>query len=367
MNILFVGEAISGFGGIETVLKKVTHFLTNDKEASNNYTLYFLCRDDRMEKNWLQGLNVVCHHSGIKISFFRRMSYVCALAKFIVQNQPDIVIAFDSPSCRFSSLAIKKSNSKVPVVSWVHYSLDHKKHSKQVLLANYHLAISSGIKQQLLERGVSADRIALIFNPISRVTQVIPRPDNSQPAVFIYVGRLKFEGQKRIKDMLDAFSGLNQKWECHFIGDGSDRLKCQEYAHKQGVDENVHWHGWQNNPWGYIQNNIPAVTALLLTSSFEGFGMVLAEAMSFGIYCVSSDCPSGPADIIKNNINGTLFKPMDYVELQSILKNIIDRNIHTPPNEIKHSISNLYDDVYYKNLKSTLIRIKNNKKLENSL
>lgn len=367
MNILFVGEAISGFGGIETVLKKVTYFLANDKETKNSYTLYFLCRDEKTDKNWVKGMNVVCHHSGIKISILRRMSYVKALANFLVQNPPDIVIAFDSPCCRFASLALKKSNKKVPLVSWVHYSLDHKKHSEQVILADYHLAISSGIKQQLLARGVSADRIALIYNPVSPVTLVIPRPAKAQPAVFIYVGRLKFEGQKRIKDMLDAFTGLSGKWECHFIGDGSDRLKCQEYARQQKIDQNIHWHGWQNDPWEYIQNNIPSVTALLLVSSFEGFGMVLAEAMSFGIYCVSSDCPSGPSDIIKNHINGTLFKPMDYVELRKILENIIEKNIHTSADEIKESISYLYDEIYYKNFKNSLIKINNGEKLENSL
>ncbi|MGK2888716.1 MAG: hypothetical protein ACSLEN_05220 [Candidatus Malihini olakiniferum] len=50
MNILFVGEATSGFGGIKTVIKKATGFLENDQDAENTYTLYFLCRNDRMDK-----------------------------------------------------------------------------------------------------------------------------------------------------------------------------------------------------------------------------------------------------------------------------------------------------------------------------
>ncbi|MBQ4777231.1 lipopolysaccharide 1,6-galactosyltransferase [Pectobacterium versatile] len=354
MNILFVGEATSGFGGIETVLKKVTGFLENDVETKNDYTLYFLCRDDRMDKAWLEGKKFICHRSNIKISFLRRLSHSNALAHHIKQSQPDVVIAFDSPSCRIAAQAIRASKQALPLISWMHYSLDHKKHSEQVLAADYHLAISSGIKQQLVDRGVPADRVAVVFNPVTPQTTAIPRPAETEKAVFIYVGRLKFEGQKRLKDMLDAFSGLTGDWECHFIGDGSDAQRCQEYAQQQGISEHLHWHGWQGTPWEYIQNNIPTVSALLLTSSFEGFGMVLAEAMSYGIYCVSSDCPSGPSDIIKNGVNGQLYPSMDIVNLRLSLSIIMDFKEIPPPQKIKESIIHFYDNEYFSILKTSL-------------
>lgn len=355
MNILFVGEATSGFGGIETVLKKVTGFLEHDRDAQNTYTLYFLCRDDRMDKSWLAGKNFICHRSGIKISFLRRLSHVCALSRFIKENQPDAVIAFDSPSCRIGAQAIRASKKPVPLVSWLHYSLDHKKHSEHALAADYHLAISSGIKQQLVNRGVPADRVAVIFNPVTPQTVTIPRPADTDKAVFIYVGRLKFEGQKRLKDMMDAFTGLHGDWECHFIGDGSDAQQCQDYAQQQGIAAHLHWHGWQAEPWGYVQQRIPAVTALLLTSSFEGFGMVLAEAMSYGIYCVSSDCPVGPSDIIQSKVNGELYPYQQNQALKIELSEIIREKIKVSPEVIKRSINNLYDAEYYATLKKSIL------------
>ncbi|MEQ9880616.1 lipopolysaccharide 1,6-galactosyltransferase [Pectobacterium brasiliense] len=365
MNILFVGEAVSGFGGIETVLKKVTSFLENDGETENTYTLYFLCRDDRMDKTWLAGKQFVCHRSRIKISFLRRMSHACALTRFIKQNQHGAVIAFDAPSCRIAAQAIRYSKKILPLISWLHYSLDHKKHAEQVLVADHHLAISSGIKQQLMKRGVPSERISVVFNPVTPQSITIPRPVDK--AVFLYVGRLKFEGQKRLKDMLDAFVGLEGNWECHFIGDGSDARKCQSYAQQLGINERIHWHGWQVEPWIYIQQHIPAVSTLLLTSSFEGFGMVLAEAMSYGIYCVSSDCISGPRDIIKNDINGKLFKVMDSVHLNFLLKEIIIRKIDISSEEIKKSIAFLYEEKYYLKLKKILEEIIDEKTLKASL
>lgn len=354
MNILFVGEATSGFGGIETVIKKVTRFLESDQDTKNTYTLYFLCRDNRMDKAWLEGKHFVCHHSAIKISFLRRMSHACALASFIRQNQPDTVIAFDAPSCRIAAQAIRYSKKTLPLISWLHYSLDHKKHAEQALVADHHLAISSGIKQQLIKRGVPPERISVIFNPVTPQAVVIPRPAQGENAVFIYVGRLKFEGQKRLKDMLDAFAGVTGQWECHFIGDGSDAETCKAYALQLGIDQQTHWHGWQADPWDYIQNHIKTVSAFVMSSAFEGLPMTLLEAMSYGIYCVSSDCPSGPGDIIRDGVNGQLYPPDAPTTLRDSLQGIVNQQVLPDAEQITHSIHRFYDESYYLAIKEII-------------
>ncbi|KAA8997302.1 lipopolysaccharide 1,6-galactosyltransferase [Affinibrenneria salicis] len=354
MNILFVGEAVSGFGGIETVIKKVTGFLADDRVTPNDYMLYFFCRDDRMDKSWLSGKNAIRHYSRIRLSFLRRLSHICALSRYIRQNRPDVIIAFDSPSCHMAARAIHASKQKIPLISWVHYSLDHKKHSQQVLAADYHLAISSGIRQQLIARGVEPDRIAVVFNPVTPGDRVIPRPDDKHGASFIYVGRIKFEGQKRLKDLLDTLAMLKGNWTMHMVGDGSDLAQCRQYAEQLGIDERIRWHGWQAKPWEYVQNEIKAVTALLLTSSFEGFGMVLVEAMSYGVYCISSDCPSGPADIIRSGINGELYPPGDTSALSAILQSIVEHKVLPAAGDIQASIAAFYDDAYYQEIKKII-------------
>lgn len=354
MNILFVGEATSGFGGIETVIKKVTRFLESDQDTKTTYTLYFLCRDNRMDKAWLEGKHFICHHSAIKISFLRRMSHACALASFIKQNQPDTVIAFDAPSCRIAAQAIRYSKKTLPLISWLHYSLNHKKHAEQALVADHHLAISSGIKQQLIKRGVPPERISVIFNPVTPQAVVIPHPAQGENAVFIYVGRLKFEGQKRLKDMLAAFAGVTGAWKCHFIGDGSDAETCKAYALQLGIHQQTHWHGWLADPWDYIQNHIKTVSAFVMSSAFEGLPMTLLEAMSYGIYCVSSDCPSGPEDIIRDGVNGQLYPVRDLNNLQAILSSIIVSREIPDVKTIKASIHDFYDNNYYHTFKKVI-------------
>lgn len=359
MNILFVGEAVSGFGGIETVIQKVTRFLTDDPETRNSYTLYFLCRDDRMDKNWLAGKNAVYSRSGIKISFIRRLRHTCALGRYIAKNHPDVVISFDAPSCLIASRAIKASKRDIRLISWIHYSLDHKKHAERVLTADYHLAISSGIQQQLVARGVPADNIFTIFNPVTPTEKIIPRPGPAQPASFLYVGRIKFTGQKRLKDLLDTLAKLDGDWIFHAVGDGSDMKICQDYAQTLGIGQRIHWHGWQANPWEYVQDKIKHVSAFVMTSAFEGLPMTLLEAMSHGVYCISSDCPSGPGDIIKNDINGKLYPPGETAVLTSILQGIVNQVALPPADIIKDSISRFYDEKYYQEIKETIRFISN--------
>ncbi|WP_170684982.1 glycosyltransferase, partial [Escherichia coli] len=71
------------------------------------------------------------------------------------------------------------------------------------------------------------------------------------------------------------------------------------------------WHGCQKHPWKVVRQDIKKVSALLLTSSFEGFPMTLLESMSWGIPCISADCVSGPGDIIQPDVNGHLYQPGD--------------------------------------------------------
>ncbi|MCV5863741.1 glycosyltransferase, partial [Escherichia coli] len=74
------------------------------------------------------------------------------------------------------------------------------------------------------------------------------------------------------------------------LGDGSDFEKCQAYGRGLNIDDRIVWYGWQQHPWKLVQQDIKKVSALLLTSSFEGFPMTLLEALSWGIPCISADC-----------------------------------------------------------------------------
>src|SRR5690606_35422149 len=166
---------------------------------------------------------------------------------------------------------------------------------------------------------------------------------------------MKFEGQKRIKDLLDALSQVTGEWRLHVVGDGSDMERCQAYGRELGIDDRIVWHGWQADPWQYVRERIGAVSALLLTSAFEGFGMSLVEAMSYGIYCISSDCPSGPADIVREGVNGKLYALLDVQELRVQAQQVIGEGLSVDQQQIKRSIETFYTDGYYQRMREVLL------------
>lgn len=353
LNIAFVGEAVSGFGGMETVIRSVIRSFQKEY-GDAEYNLFFFCRNDKMDKEWLKDIHYTCSFSTIRLGFLRRAKHIHAFSRWLKNVKPDAVICIDVVSCLYADKARKKAGISVPVFSWPHFSLDHKKHAECITYADYHLAISSGIKQQMIKHGVDEQRISVVYNPVSVKMVVIPPPDEGQPAVFLYVGRMKFEGQKRIKDLLDGLARAEGEWFLHVIGDGSDFEKCQSYGRELGIDNRITWHGWQVAPWEVVQHKIKNITALLLTSAFEGFPMTLLEAMSYGIPCISADCISGPRDMIRSGANGNLYPSGEVIPFTVLLNQYISGEIRYNHHLIPDTIKMFYDDIYFENLRNAI-------------
>ncbi|MXJ78956.1 glycosyltransferase, partial [Escherichia coli] len=154
--------------------------------------------------------------------------------------------------------------------------------------------------------------------------------------------------------------GLSQvqgDWKLHVLGDGSDFEKCQAYGRGLNIDDRIVWYGWQQHPWKLVQQDIKKVSALLLTSSFEGFPMTLLEALSWGIPCISADCVSGPVDIIQPDVNGHLYQPGDMTGFVALLNKYIAGEIHIAHEKIPASIDKFYQPKYYDRLQKIIISV----------
>ncbi|MEH7437938.1 glycosyltransferase, partial [Neobacillus drentensis] len=91
-------------------------------------------------------------------------------------------------------------------------------------------------------------------------------------------------------------------WKLIIVGHGENEAELKSQIIKLGVTESVEI----IKPTPKINEIYQKASVFAFTSKYEGFGMVLLEAMSFGIPCVSFDCPSGPRDIIDDGIDGFL-------------------------------------------------------------
>ncbi|SUB83105.1 UDP-D-galactose:(glucosyl)lipopolysaccharide-1,6-D-galactosyltransferase [Pragia fontium] len=352
-KIIIVSNALSGFGGTETVVRAVIDFLQRDNPEIK-IKLCFINHGNGVEnKAWLGNNDNISLTSKISNNKLKRWSISLSLARQVKRYQPDVIIALDPLSCYLSDLSRKFLFKRIPLISWGHSSLNHIYRSAYYLHADAHLAISSGIARQLQDMGIMNQRIHTIFNPTSNTEVTIPRPISETK--FLYLGRILFEESKRLKDLLETLAHIKGDWSLDVVGDGADLERCKHYALSLGIAEKVTWHGWQASPWEYINQSIKTVTAQVMTSAYEGFSMTIGEAMSRGIYFVSSNCPTGPEDIIIEHVNGEVYQPGDLQHLQHILQSIVDGKILPESSAIKNSIQKFYDEHYFPRFKAALI------------
>ena len=149
--------------------------------------------------------------------------------------------------------------------------------------------------------GVSDDRyLQVLTNPITVEHDGYEYAFNEKQKEIIYVGRLDFV-QKRVYRVIDTWNYLEDNfpdWRLTIVGDGEDRQSLVNHAKALGL-KRVNFEGFQKPIYYYKRASI-----LLLTSDFEGFPLVLAECMSFGVIPAVYNSYSAVCDIIDDGKDG---------------------------------------------------------------
>ena len=368
-KILLIADSLSGRGGMEKVLKTFYHQFNQYEEFSVKLILLNSSKDT----TWLNNVNFSVFDISEIVKERRKKNALLriflqgkikknykdnitekTLAEMITQDKPDLII-----STGYSYLNILnriRNNIKLnyKIIFWDHmshsyYLSDNKEFLTNIKAVDYFFAISSGIKKSLINLGVSEDKIALIYNPIKEREL---NKFNIERMKFIYVGRLFSYDQKRCMDIIHAIKKIESlNFVFEFYGDGQDKDKLVLECNKLGLDHKVIFRGWFDQPWDHIED----ASCLILASQYEGLPLVLAEAISYGIPCISSNCKFGPEDIIIPKVNGDLFEVGNVDQLANMMKNYISNSLNfRSEKEIKHSISNLYEEKYFENLKRVI-------------
>lgn len=143
------------------------------------------------------------------------------------------------------------------------------------------------------------------------------------PAEILFVGRLV--EQKGLDYLLDAFVGLRAEGrDCRLriLGQGPLEAELRSRAAAAGVEDAVVFEGFVDDVWRYYQ----AADVTVLSSVYEGFPNVLVESIGLGTPVVAFDCPSGPAEIVVDDVNGYLVDYRDADDLRRKLGRALDRD-----------------------------------------
>ncbi|AOJ10857.1 glycosyltransferase [Burkholderia mayonis] len=138
----------------------------------------------------------------------------------------------------------------------------------------------------------------------------------------VSVARLD-EGQKDHRTLLRAYAKVRARRaeapRLVLVGDGPDRQVLEQLADALGLGDVVQFIGFCANPFPYVR----AADTLILSSRYEGFGMVLGEAMALGTPVISTDCPTGPRDLLDGGRGGLLVPPGDAAALADAIERML--------------------------------------------
>jgi len=191
------------------------------------------------------------------------------------------------------------------------------------------VAISHGVADDLVTRvGVRRDRITVIHNPVdiagagALAAEPLDHPwfAPGEPPVVLAAGRLV--AQKDFFTMLDAFARVRARRPVRLVvlGDGPLRAALRTRAETLGVAADAAFPGFAANPFRFMAR----AGVFALSSRWEGFGVVLVEALACGCPVVSTDCPSGPAEILEHGRWGALVPVGDPARLAEALAAALD-------------------------------------------
>lgn len=248
------------------------------------------------------------------------------LRKTINKLSPDIVMSVGTSWNKFVLLSLFGTKNKVVVSDrgnpYIQQSLIYR------LLERFLYPRAAGIVAQtnsakcIYEKKSLNKNIAVIPNPIRKIDS----ENKNREKNIVSVGRLI--DSKNFDRLLRIFNKLNRKdWTLSIIGGDSLRqnnmIQLKNLANELGIKDRVTFTGSISNIDDYLKKS----SIFAFTSSSEGFPNALAEGMSAGLPLVSYDCPTGPSDMIDNNVNGFLIPMFDDDKFVDKLRFLIDNDL----------------------------------------
>lgn len=319
VKLLYITNGITGAGGLERVLSVKASLLAEEY----GYDVHILCLNEMGKKGFYQFSPRITFHSitvsGSPVSYLHQ--YITRIRHKVKQITPDVISVCDDGLKGFFLPKILRNN--IPIIYERHVSklIDNGTTGKNVL---------PGVKFRLMDYlAKDFDRFIVLTDGNlnewnSANLMVIANPLSFNPAKkaelknrkIIAVGKQGY--QKAYDLLLKSWSLISDKqdWELHIYGKKDPGAKLDKLAATLGVEDSLHFHEPEKN----IQQKYSDSSIFVLSSRFEGFGMVIIEAMACGLPVVSFDCPYGPADILTNGQDGFLVQNGNTVQFAKKLE-----------------------------------------------
>ncbi|MEQ9909051.1 glycosyltransferase family 4 protein [Pectobacterium odoriferum] len=321
-KILFLVADITASGGIERV---ITHLASQFAIEGRNVEILSVHRshekiayplNDRVEVNYVDKKIKPLGKPG---SFYKLSSHFLSAIRLnliLFKRRNNIVIANSFPISLISFPSVFFNHRNIVVEHVFHGYYGNILQTMRGFLYNqydYVVALTDRDTALYKNKNLNATTIP---NPLSFKPTHFQNPEQEKKKI-VAVGRLEY--QKGFDILINAFSAIEKNikdgWELDIYGEGSLRGELQNLINAHSLEEIITLKGNVKDLHElYYQYDI-----FVFSSRFEGFGMVLLEAMSCALPCISFDCPTGPREILNNGKYGLLCDNENEQELKEKL------------------------------------------------
>jgi glycosyltransferase involved in cell wall biosynthesis len=279
----------------------------------------------------------------------RLIRSLAPLTGYLRRERPRALVSSMSHANLIALWAAKLARQATPVIVTVHNTMSQSSQRdgragglEPRLLRLFYpwassvVAVSGGAADDLARTsGLSRDRVQVVYNPVitpemlalARETPDHPWYAHGQPPVILGVGRLT--RQKDFATLVRAFALARQQRPARLIilGEGEDRAALEALIRELGVADDVALPGFRDNAMAYMAGS----ALFVLSSAWEGLPTVLIEALAAGARVVSTDCPSGPREILQGGRLGALVPVGDAAALAAAMGEALARPAAPPP------------------------------------
>jgi glycosyltransferase involved in cell wall biosynthesis len=272
----------------------------------------------------------------------RPFTSIPALVRYLSSEQPGALLATITSANLAALWALQLAPSKTRCVvceasslsNELRHTFAHNRLLTPLLIRRFFpkahaiVAVSEGVADDLSRvTRIPRRMIRVIYNPVvspdsvARSAEKPSHPWLSNGAIPVIVGVGRLTRQKNFETLIHAFSEVRNRIPSKLVilGDGEDRPHLEKLIGELAIHEHVDLHGFVDNPYPFLSR----ASLFVLSSQWEGLPWVLIEALACGTKVVSTDCPSGPREILADGVFGQLCPVGDVAAMAAAMINAL--------------------------------------------